>query len=1382
MPTKEERQKIKDAVRMLDPAIVAAKIGLADTRTGWVCPECGNGSGSSKTGIVPKYLSKKGDHVEWSCFVCHGTWDNIALAAKVKLNYSVDDKGNFNNATDFPKALDEVAQLFGVTLDAEGKVHCPHAIKHPEIFDDAEDDVDESELKDYSAFYSFAASGLKYFMQKHDDIYRGIPKKIYEYFWCGWTHEFGKAKTPAFIIPTSRRTFLARFTGDKEKLTDEQRANLKEKWRPFGVSRPPFNIKRATESKDPIIFLFEGEFDAISVFYGSLREEFLNANGVISLSNTPRVNTMALMSTAVAKKFYRRLKADVIGKKYFVVLLDNDDAGIKATPKVVSDLKALGHDAVGVLLSEKFNDANDFLQAEPENFSARIKEIYDAAKAGTLTTDEIFTASADDKHGKTHAQEPEIKAESTAPDKSVERPKNEDVSEYERLSEARANLETLFKGRNHWHGIRKETAGRLTWGILQNYDNPIQPDWEYVLALIIPNDKGGAFALELTHDNIGNGTFGEKKLLMPPTSVITISRPTADKILLVVENPIDGASIAQATNFQYGIIAIGDTNADSCIERLKEMFPDDAPKPKTILLLEDETKLLPQLRSLGFPAVKRAVDDEKNRCPNQILFDDEDAALRTVIEKIIDSAREDLTQLDASTGKKITRWQNENGVIDPELLTKLKKAAARIDALKNITAANARDTTTQKYLGAFLYYSFFVPTYQKFIVGLRDAKNAANAKIKAWGKDKSQPEPTDDDKAVAAINIKSIESAIEKFKTDASRKHREFLDILNAKTHEAELEAERQKYLEDKPTTQKIISDCPVNLEIPQNVIFDKAQIGVVVTDKDGDTREEIGALTPAVPTKILRDATDDTLEYEIAVYSKKVWRHHIFAAKSLTARSIDCLADVGISIEDSKFLSKYFARLISMNEDALPETAVYKIPGWHGDTFIYPVAAETDNYIVRRNGIDYKSIFTTRGDKLDWLQMFLGATTSTVQGELKRIVIGACLLAPLLKILGIKNPQFNIWGGSNRAKTLVPKIGLSVFGDPTEGKMMRTWGGTAKNRMSMAAGFCDLPQMVDEAESMTQKSRDELSAAIYEFHGGTLNQANKRNGNVRNAESFRSVRLSTAETPMHTESDKKGNFKRLIDLYVGEEFFPDKKARDIHLFLEKNHGHYGRQWVDYIVQNCDQIKDDFESLYNHFELDGFERDGRPAQFKSIDATNARAIIASSVAFWHFRCCADIDDVFDTIDARRDAGKILGELPSTSAMSDVKRAIGLLESWLLENPGRISRPYTTESGTVGYTTPDSYKPSVARENNDGSYYFFSNEFKNVIEKDLGLPSLRKLLTDLYEIDALDCDDKSTKSKRVYINGKRTRVYAIKSGVFFVDEIADEEVYAACSAQ
>ena len=732
----------------------------------------------------------------------------------------------------------------------------------------------------------------------------------------------------------------------------------------------------------------------------------------------------------------------------------------------------------------------------------------------------------------------------------------------------------------------------------------------------------------------------------------------------------------------------------------------------------------------------------------------------------------------------IEEWEDINGTIDPKILPKLDAAQKFIGGLSplNFKAAFAYEPATRTKVALC---KFYLPSIaQKFFDTLKNARSLSREILKQISREtaamkKSGAQIPEVDLSeitrLSEIAPSTILEEVDITVTALKRKHKSFFSHYQAMQRAEAQKAALDAYNANPAWTQKKIPDCPINLILPDSVYFSAREVGTQTITENGRSITHTATLSPIVPTKIFSTFQSHTTQYEVAIKTRKHWRHIVVDGDELAdARKILRLAkDGGACIMDAKALTNFFAVIIAANEERLPEITCYSRPGWHGDKFIYPTPADGENYRVERNGINYETIFTTCGDKQAWLGMFAEFGYSKIQGELKRIIIGACVLAPMLKVIGVKNPQFNIWGGSNRAKTLVPEVGLSVFGDPSVGKLQRTWGGTAKNRLTMAAGFCDFPQLVDEGESMSKKTRDELLTATYDFYAGVINQANKRNGDVRDAESFRSVRFSTAETPMHTDSDKKGSFKRLIDLYVSEEFFPDKKARDMHLFLEKNHGHFGRQWTDYIVQNRSRIKADFERMYSDFEVDGFDRDGIHAEFKSVDATNARAVIASAVAFWHFWLCLDIDgeEFFDASKARKDAAKILAELPTTDEISDVKRSLMLLASWTAENPKRFITPQkTTEGEPIDGTDNEaqSFASTVGKKFANGDVAFFPHAFRKIVAE-IGLPSYEKVLNDLYELDALDCPSRREKCKVKKIDGESKRVYVVKSEAFVINE-------------
>ncbi|MBR0060908.1 MAG: toprim domain-containing protein, partial [Selenomonadaceae bacterium] len=263
----------------------------------------------------------------------------------------------------------------------------------------------------------------------------------------------------------------------------------------------------------------------------------------------------------------------------------------------------------------------------------------------------------------------------------------ERATEYERLAEARSNLESFFTARDDWRGLRKETLARLLWGILYDFKHPSPNDKVKFAAMIIPNDCNGIFARNLSQKGYRN---------INPTVTTTIVNPTPDKILFVVEGAIDGASIAQATDFQHGIIATGGTSGgEMLIARLHELFPDDAPKPRIILMFDNDgvnlddnpgqkaaAKILPKIRELGFAVVNRVICDEPRRDPNTILIKDGEDVLRERIENIIADSQDELAAVEESIKAEksfqteqiscvisdavIERWQQINGVIHPE--------------------------------------------------------------------------------------------------------------------------------------------------------------------------------------------------------------------------------------------------------------------------------------------------------------------------------------------------------------------------------------------------------------------------------------------------------------------------------------------------------------------------------------------------------------------------------------------------------------------------------------------------------------------------------------------------------------------------------------------
>lgn len=614
---------------------------------------------------------------------------------------------------------------------------------------------------------------------------------------------------------------------------------------------------------------------------------------------------------------------------------------------------------------------------------------------------------------------------------------------------------------------------------------------------------------------------------------------------------------------------------------------------------------------------------------------------------------------------------------------------------------------------------------------------------------------------------------------------KEFFDLLKRIADDFSIPYDEDTFKTTRKTTEQIIEGAPVNLVFPADVTFYGNEIQLVSWKFDKQSREKVPsyftvARTIILPSKKFCDLASGKISYEVSIHLPNgQWKRADADKRTLLDPSkIYELTEQDADVASPKGLAQYFSKVLSLpeNDERIPKIRVFNRPGWHGDKFIYPTPAETDNYRVERNNISYTKIFATRGDADKWLEMFKDVTDfgkkdkdKNPQSHYVRFAIGLCLVAPMLKVIGVKNIQVDFWGTSNRGKTLIPKIGLSVYGDPSDGKMLRTWNSSENNRLAMAMGFCDFPILVDEGESMNKATRGAFSTDSYNFYTGIINQKNQRNGDSRKAETFRGVRIMTSESPMHTDTDKQGAFKRVIDFPVRETIFTDSDARRLHLFVEGNYGHYGRQWCNYVAKNQQAIRADFETLCRHFEDAGFGTNFKPIKLDTVDPTNARSVIAAAAAFYHFLTCLKLDKEFDMMRAIVLAEKFLRELPTKEEISDVKRSINLLASWINQHEDRFmtprkadvdDRPIEGEFNPVG-----TYTGAVGMKFANGDYGFYPLAFRDIVS-DIGLPNYKKFLSDLYELGAIDCTDSREKAKQKRINGKNTRYYHIKSDVLF----------------
>ena len=318
---------------------------------GYICPICGSGSGSHRTGIMPD----KNESWKFTCFA------NGCFPPKSDIINIIGAKENLDNK----QAMFRAFEIYGITL----KKNSDYVSERPKS--DAQGSA-ENEISRIKADIKNAAENL---WQAEDYLRsRGISLRTAVKLNCGFISEWYHPKvlekfngkppfegSPRLIIPSSEESYLARDIRPLEEISQEERGYIKQK---AGNARI-LNLKSVATAESPI-FVVEGEFDLMSV------EE----NGYTSI---------ALGSTSMIEHLVAELQENHIEvTQPFVIALDNDAAGQTAAEKLLTLLQDANYKAYIVNISGKYKDANEALANDKDFFAKRLSGVAADPKAESL--------------------------------------------------------------------------------------------------------------------------------------------------------------------------------------------------------------------------------------------------------------------------------------------------------------------------------------------------------------------------------------------------------------------------------------------------------------------------------------------------------------------------------------------------------------------------------------------------------------------------------------------------------------------------------------------------------------------------------------------------------------------------------------------------------------------------------------------------------------------------------------------------------------------------------------------------------------------------------------------------------------------------------------
>ena len=344
-----DRQTAKEEIKGREPDFLQPARHKVNGHTSYICPSCGNGSGSSGDGIALDLHSPRAKR--YKCFVCGLSEDVIGLW---KLH---------NGTTDDKKAFTELYSYYGIEIDSKPTAQedfreeyqkqakneqYTHNSIHTDIYTYTTAEGASNNMEYYKACMEQVGK-TEYFKK------RGLSEEVIAKYMLGfdasYTKGTGGKKWEAVIIPTGTTSYVARNT--------DPEAEKKDRYRKNGASQL-YLKKTITEASSPI-FIVEGELDALSV---------IEVGG----------EAVGLGSTANYRQLVSYLK-DHKPVQPIILALDNDEDGEKTAQTLATELTGLSIPFYRLNPYGEAKDANGALTASREAFIEAIRKAVEECKS-----------------------------------------------------------------------------------------------------------------------------------------------------------------------------------------------------------------------------------------------------------------------------------------------------------------------------------------------------------------------------------------------------------------------------------------------------------------------------------------------------------------------------------------------------------------------------------------------------------------------------------------------------------------------------------------------------------------------------------------------------------------------------------------------------------------------------------------------------------------------------------------------------------------------------------------------------------------------------------------------------------------------------------------
>ena len=366
-----------------------------------------------------------------------------------------------------------------------------------------------------------------------------------------------------------------------------------------------------------------------------------------------------------------------------------------------------------------------------------------------------------------------------------------------------------------------------------------------------------------------------------------------------------------------------------------------------------------------------------------------------------------------------------------------------------------------------------------------------------------------------------------------------------------------------------------VRLAVPDGWACSDAGISQLVNLRDGGVEARSVAHAPIVIVRQLAEYGSASAWVELAWPSRIPgrWTVHRCSRGTITAgRELVLLGAVGAPVNSSN--ADGVIRWLAALEHANPRVSsgyVSSRLGWQGRGVTHFLAGSrliapeqhTEIELLVEDDPGLEQIASVTSPSGTW-QGWLDAVAPLRDRPLALLTLYAAAATPLLRVLGSSNFIMDIHGTSGHGKTSVLRLGASVWGQPEDGRFIRSWQATVSKIERDATALTDLPLCLDESNRVPLKERPNLAQAVYMLANGSGKGRATVKGTQRVAE-WRTIVLSTGEASVASYTEDEGVRGRCLPLY-GSPLSGAVQAEALRDGLRRHHGHLGPRVVERIV------------------------------------------------------------------------------------------------------------------------------------------------------------------------------------------------------------------------